>query len=170
MLKVVVAGPFGSGKTTFVSTASGGLALGSEHTVSDATRALKESTTTAMDHGAAEIDGTRFSLFGTPGQERFSFMWPVLAQGMHGYVLVLDASRLQARAQLRGIVRAFASFAPGVPFVLAANRWDCEELPAAELAAFVGVPADTVVACDPRDPADCRAVLGSIAVRAGVRS
>ena len=80
-LKVVVAGPFGSGKTTFVTSASGGDALVSEHAVSDATSALKESTTTAMDHGSIDVAGASIGLFGTPGQERFSFMWPVLAQG-----------------------------------------------------------------------------------------
>ncbi|WP_062521414.1 GTP-binding protein [Demequina silvatica] len=170
ILKIVVAGPFGAGKTTFIRSASDAEALHSEHAVSDATRALKDTTTTAMDHGSAEVDGVRLTLFGTPGQERFNFMWPVLAQGMHAYVLVLDASRLQARAQLRSIVRAFAGFAPDVPFVLAANRWDEAALPASELAAFVGVPADAIVRCDPRDPDECRSLLARVASLAGVAS
>lgn len=169
-LKIVVAGPFGSGKTTFVASASDGSVLGSEHAVSDATRALKDSTTTAMDHGSAQVGDARLALFGTPGQERFSFMWPVLAQGMHAYVLVLDASRLQARAQARSIVRAFAGFAPDVPFVVAANRWDQEQLPAAELAAFIETQPEAVVACDPRDPDQCRALLARMVESAGVRS
>ncbi|WP_228373452.1 GTP-binding protein [Demequina gelatinilytica] len=170
IVKIVVAGPFGSGKTTFVTAAVDGKALGSEHAVSDSTRALKEGTTTAMDHGSLDVAGTRVTLFGTPGQERFSFMWPVLAQGMHAYVLVLDAGRLQARAQMRSIVRAFAGFAPGVPFVVAANRWDETALPAAELAAFIEVPEDAVVACDPRERDSCLALLEHVVRLAGVRA
>ena len=170
ILKVVVAGPFGSGKTTFISTAASGAVLGSEHAVSDATSALKESTTTAMDHGSTVVGDVTVTLFGTPGQERFSFMWPVLAQGMHAYILVLDASRLQARAQARSIVRAFAAFAPDVPFVLAANRWDPTDVSAAELADFIGVPAEAIAACDPRDPDQCRALLQRVTGLAGVPS
>ena len=154
ILKLVVAGPFGSGKTTFVSTACAD-AIGAERAVTDATSRLKEQTTVAMDHGTARIavaEGEQLvTLFGTPGQERFSFMWPMLAQGMAGYVLLVDASRLQAQAQLKSIVRRFAAFAPDVPFVLAANRWDPDSLSREQLAEFVGVPGDCVVACDPRD-------------------
>lgn len=169
LFKVVVGGPFASGKTTFVTSATSAPALRSERTVSDATSALKAHTTTAMDHGSVELDDARVTLFGTPGQERFSFMWPVLAQGMHGYVLLVDASRLQARAQLRSIVRAFRSFAPGVPYVIAANRWDPAEIAARDLAAFVDAGEAPVVACDPREEQDCRRVLeGLIAtVRSG---
>ena len=172
-LKVVVTGPFGSGKTTFVATASDGHAIGSENAVSDATQALKQSTTTAMDHATITLDdgGESVSLYGTPGQERFSFMWPVLSQGMHGYLILIDASRLQARAQARSIVRAFSSFAPQVPFVVAVNRWQDREVEATELAEFIGVPATSIIECDPRDRDDCRRALqGLLALVRGVES
>lgn len=165
--KVVVTGPFASGKTTFIEHAADGDVIGSEHDVSDATKALKASTTTAMDHATVQLDGTgdQVALFGTPGQERFSFMWPVLAQGMHGYLILIDASRLQARAQARSIVRAFASFAPQAPLLVAANRWAPEDLPQVELAEFIGVAPELIVSCDPRDRAQCHATLAHLLSR-----
>ncbi|WP_084038081.1 ATP/GTP-binding protein [Demequina sp. NBRC 110053] len=162
VVKVVVAGPFGSGKTTFVTTVCDN-AIGVERNVSDATSRLKEQTTVAMDHGTVDLPTPageqRVTLFGTPGQERFNFMWPMLAQGMAGYVLLVDASRLQAQAQLKSIVRRFASFAPDVPFLLAANRWDPRQAGRGQIAQFVGVDASRVVACDPRDAGQSRALL-----------
>ncbi|WP_062072397.1 GTP-binding protein [Demequina sediminicola] len=162
IVKIVVSGPFGAGKTTFVRTACPD-ALGVERSVSDETSRLKEQTTVALDHGTVRVSGRDgdaiVTLFGTPGQERFRFMWPVLARGMAGYVLLVDASRLQAQAQLKSIVRSFAQFAPGVPFVVAANRWNRDELPAAQLAQFLGVPEATIESCDPRERGDVIKVL-----------
>lgn len=162
--KVVVTGPFASGKTTFISTASNGAVIGSENDVSDATQALKQSTTTAMDHASVLIDGTgsKVGLFGTPGQERFSFMWPVLSQGMDAYLILIDASRLQARAQARSIVRAFESFAPDVPFLVAVNRWEEGDLAASDLAEFIGVSPHVIVECDPRQRHDCHRTVAHV--------
>ncbi|WP_160295463.1 GTP-binding protein [Demequina aurantiaca] len=162
--KVVVAGPFASGKTTFIASAADGDIIGSENAISDATKALKQTTTTAMDHATIELAGSGdfVGLFGTPGQERFSFMWPVLAQGMHGYLILIDASRLQARAQSRSIVRAFATFAPQVPMLIAANRWDPNTLPRAELAEFIGVDPSLIVSCDPRDKDQCHETVQNL--------
>ncbi|WP_297081115.1 ATP/GTP-binding protein [uncultured Demequina sp.] len=168
VMKIVVAGPFGSGKTTFVRSACPD-AIGSERAVSDETARLKEQTTVAMDHGTAriEVSGTQriVTLFGTPGQERFSFMWPLLARGMAGYVLLVDVSRLQSQAQAKGIARRFQAIAPGLPLVLAANRWDPTVLTAGQLSDFVGVPPECVMACDPRVPDQARAVLSRVAER-----
>ncbi len=162
VIKVVVGGPFGAGKTTFVETVTAD-AVGAEREVTDSTSALKKRTTVAMDHGTVRFeDDTVVTLFGTPGQERFSFMWPVLATGMSAYLLLVDASRLQAQAQLRSILRQFREFAPEVPFVIAANRWDREQLSAADLAAFVGADESALIHCDPRDRADCERVLRAL--------
>ncbi|WP_082096308.1 GTP-binding protein [Demequina flava] len=165
--KVVIAGPFGAGKTTFVTTACTD-ALGFERAVSDETSRLKEQTTVALDHGTTRIrvDSSEYlvTLFGTPGQERFSFMWPILGHGMAGYVIVVDASRLQSQAQARGILKRFQSFAPDVPYVLAVNRWDRTAVSAADLATSLGVPEQSLVECDPRLMSDTsralRAVVG----------
>lgn len=161
VVKVVVSGPFGAGKTTFVASASGDTALGSESDVTDSTAALKDQTTVAMDHASVVGPSNQYmvTLFGTPGQERFTFMWPLLAQGMHAYLLLVDASRLQSMAQLKGVIKHFANFAPESPFLIAPNRWDSDEVPLDELAEFLDVDPNVIVECDPRDPAQCRALL-----------
>lgn len=164
MIKVVVAGPFGAGKTTFVTAASSGMVLSSESDVSDATKALKDNTTVAMDHGIVEdvAPGVSVSLIGTPGQERFTFMWPILAEGMDAYVMLVDASRLQSAAQLKRAVRFFGELDPDAPYVIAANRWDESSMTRDELAEFLAVDPDSIVSCDPRSPAECRALLGQM--------
>jgi signal recognition particle receptor subunit beta len=60
-------------------------------------------------------------LFGTPGQDRFDFMWEILGEGMLGYILLLDASREDSLAEAVGILAAFRKMAR-VPFVVALNR------------------------------------------------
>ena len=167
VIKIVVAGPFGAGKSTFIRTAASGRVLGSEAAVSDSTSALKSNTTVGMDHTVVTLPGadggeTTVSLYGTPGQERFSFMWPTIALGMHGYVLVVDGGRLQSRAQLKGAVRAFEGFAPGVPSVVAVNRWTRTDEAAHELAEFLDIDVARIVECDTFDQVACREVLGTV--------
>jgi signal recognition particle receptor subunit beta len=129
--KIVVAGPFGAGKTTFVGGVSeGGGSVTTETSVSDGTSELKRSTTVSLDFGSLDVpapDGrgsVRVALFGTPGQLRFSFMWRVLAEGMRVFVVLVDASRQHSRDQARDILTTFRAMAPDVPFVVAVNRWD----------------------------------------------
>ncbi len=161
--KIVIGGPFGSGKTTFVETAATGSTVSSEYAVSDKTASLKPRTTVALDHSTVvlTLDGRErtVSLFGTPGQERFSFMIPTIATGMSAFALLVDASRLQSRAQLKKVVATFGSLGIEVPFVVAANRWNHAELPARELAHFVGVEESAVVGCDPREQSQCHELL-----------
>lgn len=174
--KIVVAGPFGAGKTTFVGSACG-QAIGTEWNVSDSSSRLKAQTTVALDHGTVRLPaapGERteqvVTLFGTPGQQRFSFMWPMLAAGMHAYVLVLDASRPHSRAQMRYIAQRFTGLRPRVPMVTAVNRWDRHRYSAVDIASQAGVPVESVVACDPRDPHQVRMVLSSLVAAADRRS
>ena len=129
-VKVVVTGPFAAGKTTFVGAVAEPGNVATETAVSDATAALKTGTTVSLDFGALDVpdpDGAgrvRVALFGTPGQQRFSFVWRILAEGMRVFVVLVDASRQESRDQAREILRTFRGLAPDVPFVVAVNRWD----------------------------------------------
>jgi signal recognition particle receptor subunit beta len=77
-----------------------------------------------MDFGRIGIDSDLvLYLFGTPGQDRFEFMWEVLGEGMLGYVLVVDGDRAESPDEARGILDAFRKMAK-VPFVVAVNRTD----------------------------------------------
>src|SRR5881227_1272828 len=121
-VKIVVTGPFAAGKTTLIRTISEITVLSTEKGITDETRSRKNDTTVAMDFGRITIDRELvLYLFGTPGQDRFDFMWEILGEGMLGYVLLVDASREDSLQEAVGILQAFRKMAR-VPFVVALNR------------------------------------------------
>ena len=121
-VKIVVTGPFSAGKTTLIRTISEITVLSTERSITDSTRARKAETTVAMDFGRITIDRDLvLYLFGTPGQDRFDFMWEILGEGMLGYVLLVDSTRPDSVAEAQGILAAFRKMA-AVPFVVALNR------------------------------------------------
>jgi small GTP-binding protein len=121
-VKIVVTGPFSAGKTTLIRTISEITVLSTEKDISDHTRSRKAETTVAMDFGRITIDRDLvLYLFGTPGQDRFDFMWEILGEGMLGYILLVDSSREDSLEEAVGILEAFRKMAR-VPFVVALNR------------------------------------------------
>ncbi|MDQ1586647.1 MAG: uncharacterized protein QOJ49_410 [Actinomycetota bacterium] len=121
-VKVVVTGPFSAGKTTLIRTISEITVLSTERGITDKTRSRKAETTVAMDFGRITIDRDLvLYLFGTPGQERFDFMWEILGEGMIGYLLLIDAERDDSVQEAAGIQDAFRRMAR-VPYVVALNR------------------------------------------------
>ncbi|MDX9953622.1 MAG: ATP/GTP-binding protein, partial [Anaerolineae bacterium] len=86
-LKIVVTGPFSSGKTEFIQSVSEIDVVSTEKKISSRAERIKEATTVAMDFGRITIDDELILyLFGTPGQRRFDFMWEILSEGMLGFV------------------------------------------------------------------------------------
>jgi len=160
-VKIVVTGPFAAGKTTLIRTISEITVLSTEKDITDETKSRKSETTVAMDFGRITIDHDLILyLFGTPGQDRFDFMWEILGEGMLGYVVLLDASRPDSLHEAVGILEAFRKMAK-VPFVVALNRAenvepDVEERVRAALELDSSVP---VVACDATDRASVKNVL-----------
>ena len=121
-VKIVVTGPFAAGKTTLIRTISEITVLSTEKDITDSTRSRKAETTVAMDFGRITIDRDLvLYLFGTPGQDRFDFMWEILGEGMLGYILLVDTSRPESLDEAVGILAAFRRMAR-VPFVVALNR------------------------------------------------
>ena len=121
-VKIVVTGPFAAGKTTLIRTISEITVLSTERGITDSTRARKSETTVAMDFGRITIDRDLvLYLFGTPGQERFDFMWEILGEGMLGYVVLVDAEREDSLQEAAGILGALRRMAR-VPYVVALNR------------------------------------------------
>ena len=160
-VKVVVTGPFAAGKTTLIRTISEITVLSTERNITDETKARKDETTVAMDFGRITIDRDLvLYLFGTPGQDRFDFMWEILGEGMLGYLLLVDAEREDSLAEAIGIHEAFGRMAR-VPYVVALNR--AEHLDAAAEARLrdaLGLdPRVPVLACDATDKESVKAVL-----------
>jgi small GTP-binding protein len=160
-VKIVVTGPFAAGKTTLIRTISEITVLSTEKDITDETKSRKSETTVAMDFGRITIDHDLILyLFGTPGQDRFDFMWEILGEGMLGYVVLLDANRPDSLDEAVGILAAFRTMAK-VPFVVALNRAenvepDVEERIRAALELDSAVP---LVACDATDRASVKNVL-----------
>ena len=111
-VKIVVTGPFSAGKTTLIRTISEITVLSTEKDITDETRSRKAETTVAMDFGRITIDRDLvLYLFGTPGQDRFDFMWEILGEGMLGYILLVDSSRPDSLEEAVGILQAFRKMA-----------------------------------------------------------
>jgi signal recognition particle receptor subunit beta len=106
--KIIFAGPVGSGKTTSISSVSDIMVVGTEARASDDVALRKANTTVAMDYGVLNLEGgMKVHLYGTPGQDRFDFMWEILSQGAMGLVILIDSLRPDPIADLETYVNAF---------------------------------------------------------------
>ncbi len=154
VLKIVVTGAFNSGKSTFIKTLSEVVPIETEAKITTYGRRLKPTTTVALDYGRIRVaDDLVVHLFGTPGQRRFSFMWRVLARGMHGYILLVDSADPSSVDEAR-YVYAFFRRNWNLPHIVGANKQDLPSaLPPEHVRALLSVPPDTpvvpLVATDP---------------------
>ena len=158
-VKVVITGPFGAGKTTLIQTLSEIPVLSTERDVSHAgERAVKADTTVAMDFGRLTIDPELLLyMFGTPGQRRFDFMWEILAEGMLGFVVLVDGAREESLAEAEPILDFFRSSAD-VPYIVAVNKADDATAAVAEARERLGL--DEHIRCVPVDARARESVKG----------
>ena len=113
-LKIVFSGPMGAGKTQAIASLSDIDVVSTEAINTDLDAHSKVLTTVGMDYGELIVDGeTNIGLYGTPGQERFSFIWPILAQGALGIVILIDHSADDPIKDLSHYIETFKSIYTG---------------------------------------------------------
>lgn len=125
--KIIFAGPMGAGKTTAIAAVSDIEVVSTESAATDEVALRKANTTVAMDYGVLRLEGgSCVHLYGTPGQERFSFMWDILTEGGMGLVLMLDQARPDPLADLTLYLGAFRPFIDrtGGALVVGVSRMD----------------------------------------------
>lgn len=128
--KIIFAGPVGAGKTTAIKSLSDIPVLTTDEEATDMTKNRKPQTTVAMDYGLLKLDGgERVHLYGTPGQERFDFMWDILTEGGLGLVLMLDNTRTNPFQDMSFYVNAFRKFIENTQLVIGVTRMDENPLP-----------------------------------------
>ena len=131
--KIIFTGPVGAGKTTAISAISDIPVVGTDALAQDMTTRLKKTTTVAMDYGQMQLEGDeRIHLYGTPGQERFDFMWDILTQGGIGLILLVDNSRSHPFQDMRFFLGAFKEFIADHKVAIGVTRMDLAQGPALE--------------------------------------
>jgi hypothetical protein len=128
--KIIFGGPVGAGKTTAIAAISDIPVVKTEAKPTDDTAQIKATTTVAMDYGVLHLgDGGKVHLYGTPGQERFSFMWDILSMGGMGLVLLLDNTRKDPLADLEFYLDSFKGLIGKSAVVIGVNRMETKPRP-----------------------------------------
>jgi signal recognition particle receptor subunit beta len=122
-LKFIFTGPPGAGKTTAITAISDCPPVTTDMNATDELLEVKDKTTVAMDFGQLTLaDGETVFLYGTPGQERFRYMWEILIRGGLGLVVLIDNTRSDPVSDMRMYLENFREFINSTGAVIAINR------------------------------------------------
>lgn len=131
--KIVFTGPVGAGKSTAIHSISDEPPIMTEAAASDMTQGRKPTTTVAMDYGIMKLSDTeKIHLYGTPGQERFSFMWDILTEGGLGLIMLLDNTRSNPFQDIKFFLESFHDFIYTTKVAIGVTRMDLQSTPTIE--------------------------------------
>ncbi|MGZ8163008.1 MAG: GTP-binding protein [Methylobacter sp.] len=128
--KIIFAGPVGAGKTTAIHSISDVPPVKTDATASDMAKDRKSATTVAMDYGIMNLPGgEKLHLYGTPGQERFNFMWDILTEGGIGLILLLDNTRADPFLDMKFFLDSFSHFISKTTVAIGVTQMDLSDKP-----------------------------------------
>jgi signal recognition particle receptor subunit beta len=131
--KIIFTGPVGAGKTTAINSISDLPPIKTDASASDMTKSRKAETTVAMDYGVMNLPGgEKLHLYGTPGQERFDFMWDILITGGIGLVLLLDNTRADPFVDMKFFLDSFEKFIGETAVAIGVTQMDVSAKPTIE--------------------------------------
>jgi signal recognition particle receptor subunit beta len=126
IMRLVVTGCVGAGKTTFIRSISEIDVVDTDRKATDEVAQLKQNTTVSMDFGRVQFGADMaLQIYGTPGQTRFDFMWDILIRRAHAYILLVAANRPSEFHQARRIM-SFMDKRVEIPTIVGITHLDCE--------------------------------------------
>ncbi len=130
--KLIFTGPTGSGKTTAISSLSDIPVVMTEAkaTQRNPLHEYKKTVTVGLDYGLIKLKSQdKIHLYGTPGQERFDFMWDIISEGGLGLILLLDNARVSPLEDMRFFLNAFANLIKNTQVAIGVTRTDISNTP-----------------------------------------
>ena len=125
IMRLVITGPVGAGKSTFIRSISEITPVDTDRRATDETQELKARTTVAFDFGRLQFSpNMALHLYGTPGQSRFDFMWDILIKKAHAYLLLIRANQPGQFLNARRIIN-FMNQRADIPMVIGLTHLDC---------------------------------------------
>jgi uncharacterized protein len=126
IMRLVVTGTVGAGKSTFIRSVSEIAVVDTDRKATDEVAGMKESTTVSMDFGTLQFgEEMALHIYGTPGQIRFDFMWEILIERAHAYILLVAAHRPKEFHHARRIMN-FMNQRAHIPMIIGITHSDCE--------------------------------------------
>lgn len=127
LMRLVITGPVASGKSTFIRSVSEIDVVDTDEKATDETKKVKPKTTVAMDFGKLRFSPEfAIHLYGTPGQERFDFMWDLLIRKAHAYILLVAANQPKEFRSARRIM-SFMNQRVQIPMIIGITHTDCAD-------------------------------------------
>ncbi len=123
-LKIIISGPVGAGKSSAIASLSDIKPVVTDVKASDEVSQMKEATTVAMDYGTINLGEHTIHLYGTPGQQRFDFMWDILSEGALGLIVLIKHDSPDPVGDLKSYTDAFAHRLDSMPLCVGITHTD----------------------------------------------